>query len=64
MNKFLGISWTVWSLIGIAVFNGLTAIAPALRGTTATIVNVILLILAGFVHTSHVENAALTGSTK
>lgn len=63
MNKILGISLTVWSLVLIAVFNGLTAIVPQVQGTAAIAINVILLILTGVMHTIHVNSAAVAGNT-
>lgn len=55
---------TTWTLVGLAVFNGLTAIAPQLGGTFGNIVNVILVILAGYLHTGTVQTALTTGSIK
>ena len=48
----------VWTLVAIFVFNGLQALAPILSGTAAEIVNAVLLVLTGFLHTSHVQSVA------
>ena len=63
-NSFLGISYTVWSLIGIGAYNALSSVAPQLQGTVGTVANIILLVLAGYMHSSHVQNAVITGSVK
>jgi type IV secretory pathway VirB2 component (pilin) len=48
----------VWTLVGLFVFNGLTAIVPQLSGNVADIVNVVLVVLAGYLHTSHVQSVS------
>ena len=53
---------TVWTIVGVFAFNGLTAIAPMLGGNVALVVNVILLALAGVLHTSHVQTAQGTNT--
>jgi len=62
-NKVLGISYTVWSLIGLVVFNALTTIAPFLQGNIALVANLALVILTGVMHSQHVQSASVSGST-
>ena len=46
----------VWSIAAIFVYNGLTAIVPQLGGTAQEVVNVVLLVLSGYLHTEHVQS--------
>ena len=47
---------TFWTIVAIFAYNGLSSILPMLSGNVAGIVNVILLVLAGYAHASHVQS--------
>lgn len=50
-----------WSLAGIFIIQGLTAILPSLSGTWATIVQAVLGVLALYLHPAEVKMAGQTG---
>jgi hypothetical protein len=48
----------IWSMIALFAYNGLEAILPQLGGTVGNVVSILLLILSGYLHTSHVQSVA------
>lgn len=46
----------IWTLVGLFIFNGITAILPQLQGNWADVANILLVLLAGYLHTSHVQS--------
>ncbi len=55
-------STAFWSLIGVFVVQGLTAILPQLHGTASNVVSLILLVLATYLHPQEVHTAGMTGT--
>ena len=55
---------TTWTLVATVVYNALNANANLIPQDWSAAVNVLLLLLACYLHTSHVQSAAALGSTK
>lgn len=50
-----------WSLVGIFLISGLEAIRPELKGTAATIIQIVLGLLAAYFHPQELQVAGVTG---
>lgn len=56
-----GSTWTMFALLAYNAINVNVGLLP--NGWTA-VVNIVLTVLAGYLHSQHVLGAAMTGSTK
>lgn len=63
----LGIFFTssaAWTMIATVAYNAINANISLVPAGWSDVINIVLLVLAGYLHSSHVQAAAQMGSTK
>lgn len=57
-------SSTTWTMVALFAYNALNANVGLLPNTWSAAVNIVLMLLAGYLHSAKVQTAAQLGSTR